>query len=90
MACKLCGSTERLEVHHPAGRGRGKPTVTLCHACHVATHSRRGEYSEWGLRGWYQLVEKKGPEYLHQFHVKGGLAVAGRPRDEKGRYLPRG
>ncbi len=46
--------------------------------------------SRWGRRGYDKLVEKRGPEYMQNFHRKGGRARAGRPRDSKGRYIALG
>lgn len=50
--CVVCGSTEKLEQHHPVKRSEGvwvrdgrevaKPTLTLCRKCHGKVHSRGG------------------------------------------------
>ena len=43
-SCVLCGSTERLEVHHRSYRNRGSETmadlIVLCHRCHARHHGR--------------------------------------------------
>lgn len=44
--CEICGSTERLEVHHPDYDFRGEENIygyklqVLCHDCHSKTHNK--------------------------------------------------
>lgn len=52
--CRICGDTERLEVHHPPytyddlGEEEISDLITLCHACHVPITSelRSRRYAE--------------------------------------------
>lgn len=47
--CVMCGSTDRLQVHHKDGNGRNKPKeqqnhdldnlITLCAVCHIKEHN---------------------------------------------------
>jgi hypothetical protein len=43
-ACSRCGSTERLEVHHPSydnlGEERARQLVVLCRNCHAKHHGK--------------------------------------------------
>lgn len=51
-SCRLCGSTEDLEVHHikeyvnyPDLRTDVKNGITLCHSCHRKQHTKRVRYN---------------------------------------------
>ncbi len=45
--CKVCGSTDRLELHHKTYTNLGKETeedfLILCHSCHTKIHFNRGK-----------------------------------------------
>lgn len=47
--CGVCGSTEKLELHHP---DYSKPLYvrTLCRKCHVLTRTNRYEKKELNLK----------------------------------------
>jgi len=43
-SCERCGSTDRLERHHPQ-IDRSNPKVRiLCKDCHIDCHKRRGDW----------------------------------------------
>lgn len=45
--CRMCGSTDRIAVHHTHYRNLGKELTedlcTLCHQCHEHTHEMAGK-----------------------------------------------
>ena len=65
--CSICGSTERLQVHHIDETGRNKPKeiqnnelnnlITLCAKCHIEQHNP--VLKRWGRKGG----DAKCPQY---------------------------
>jgi hypothetical protein len=60
--CQLCGSRERLLVHHRVpGHNRPALHITLCRRCHVPVHRRHalpGVYSDLFLQLWREQHPK--------------------------------
>jgi hypothetical protein len=56
MTCTLCtqpiAPDDALNMHHPVYRSNGGTETEPMHkACHVALHSSRNDFSEWGKIG---------------------------------------
>jgi hypothetical protein len=56
MNCSLCrkpiAPDDALNMHHPVYRSQGGTETQPTHkACHVALHSSRNDYAEWGRVG---------------------------------------
>lgn len=67
--CPICGAPGKLDRHHIVKRSQGKwvengkehvkPTITLCHSCHITVlHSQHRLYFDWD-GGWVYLLLSK-------------------------------
>lgn len=52
--CTFCQhETKHIEFHHwpiPESEG-GTEIVPVCHKCHIADHSAKGDFERWGRKG---------------------------------------
>ncbi len=56
MTCALCSGAiqpgDEINLHHPTPRSEGGTLTQPTHRdCHVAHHSTRGDFREWGRQG---------------------------------------
>lgn len=99
--CAICGSTERLHVHHRHYRTLGnedveKDLVTLCEACHRDVHKDKDEFIAGVLAAdaWIRAAEQHGgiEGVLGQFGIHRREAVEKFKRENAERmqvlYMP--
>lgn len=86
MTCALCSQPIKpgdVNMHHPVYRSNGGTATAPTHkACHVALHSSRNDFAEWGrIGGQISALSRQWAYNL--------LNVRGDPRHELNRQFNR-
>lgn len=65
--CEICGSNNKLELHHVRGRKHGNECITVCYECHRSLSSKQ--------KLWPQEWLHDNSDYTESFLIRGLIDV---------------